>query len=88
LKSIVLGYSLDQNVLNNMFNGSLSKFRVYIQGQNLFTITDYTGLDPEIRPSYTAASPLGIGGVIGGLGIDRGTSPAPVSFIFGVQVGF
>lgn len=82
LRSLILGYNFSNNLLSNVFKGSLEKLRFYIQGQNLFTITDYSGLDPEIRPSYNAS------GVIAGLGIDRGTSPAPQSVIVGLQVGF
>ena len=82
LRSLVFGYSFSDNILGSVLNGSLEKLRLYVQGQNLFTLTDYSGLDPEIRPSYNAA------GVIAGLGIDRGTSPAPQSVIFGVQIGF
>ena len=32
---------------NNIFS-SISNFRVYVQASNLFTITDYTGYDPEV----------------------------------------
>ncbi len=82
MKNLIIGYSFSSNLLNNSFNGTLSKLRVYIQTQNLFTITDYSGLDPEIRPSYNSF------GTIGGLGIDRGTSPAPKSFLVGLQLEF
>ena len=41
LKNIEIGYTL-----NNTWLG-LNNLRVYVSGQNLFTITDYTGLDPE-----------------------------------------
>ncbi|MFV0540852.1 MAG: SusC/RagA family TonB-linked outer membrane protein, partial [Aestuariibaculum sp.] len=41
LKNIELGYSLNKPPLG------LNNLRLYVSGQNLFTITDYTGLDPE-----------------------------------------
>ncbi|WP_405269057.1 SusC/RagA family TonB-linked outer membrane protein [Cellulophaga sp. Ld12] len=44
LKNISLGYTLNSEVLN----GYLSKLRLYASAQNLFTITDYDGLDPEL----------------------------------------
>jgi len=44
LKNISLGYT----VPNNILNGYLTKLRVYASAQNLITITDYTGLDPEL----------------------------------------
>ena len=44
LKNISLGFTLPDNALN----GYLSKVRVYASAQNLLTITDYNGLDPEL----------------------------------------
>lgn len=43
LQNISLGYTLPQ------FNDLISKARIYVSGQNLFTITDYTGFDPEVN---------------------------------------
>lgn len=45
LKNIELGYSF-KNVLKRMAPG-IQNLRVYISAQNVFTITNYTGLDPE-----------------------------------------
>jgi len=47
LDNITLGY-------NFLFRGNslISKARVYLSGQNLFYITDYTGVDPEPHYSY------------------------------------
>jgi TonB-linked SusC/RagA family outer membrane protein len=45
LKNIQLGYSLPRAVLGNL--GFVQNFRLYVAGLNLFTVTDYTGLDPE-----------------------------------------
>ncbi len=42
LDNMTLGYSLPGN---NIYK----KLRLYFSGQNLFTITDYAGLDPEVR---------------------------------------
>ena len=44
LKTLTLGYSLPQKVLNKLH---MTNARVYLQGQNLFTITKYKGADPE-----------------------------------------
>lgn len=41
LKNIELGYTLRNSILG------LNNLRIYLSGQNLFTISDYTGLDPE-----------------------------------------
>ena len=49
--------------------------------QNLFTFTKYSGLDPEIRPTYDAS------GLIG-LGIDQGFSPTPGTILGGIEIEF
>jgi hypothetical protein len=76
LRNISLGYTIPSSVLKN----KISKIRVYASAQNVFTITNYSGLDPEV-------------GVYGGnpnqnLGIDRGNYPSPQSFVGGLQVTF
>ena len=88
LRSLILGYSIKTDYLSSILNGNLEKLRFYVQGQNLFTLTDYSGLDPEIRPSFSIDENGFFTNTIGGLGIDRGTAPAPISVIFGVQIGF
>ena len=57
LKNLMLGYSLPSNVLKK------SKFftaaRIYIQAQNLFTVTAFTGIDPESSSNvYKAQYPM------------------------------
>lgn len=44
LKTISIGYRLSQQWLKDV---GLQEIRVFGQGQNIFTITDYPGLDPE-----------------------------------------
>ena len=44
--NITLGYSF-----NKLFNAPISG-RVYLTAQNVFTITEYKGLDPEINGGY------------------------------------
>ena len=44
MKNLVVGYSLPQTALNKI---KAKSARVYLQTQNLFTITKYTGPDPE-----------------------------------------
>ncbi|CAM1334737.1 SusC/RagA family TonB-linked outer membrane protein [Tenacibaculum aestuariivivum] len=73
IKTIQLGYTLPEEVLNKL---EIDKLRVYVTGQNLFTLTDYNGLDPEV------------GGNILSRGIDRSLYPKYKSFILGVQFQF
>lgn len=75
LKNITVGYTLS----GNQFQKYFSKVRFYLSGQNLITITDYSGLDPEIARVDTNANSAGI---------DIGRYPQPKSVIFGLDVTF
>ena len=44
LRNLTLGYNFDQKVLDKM---KMKGLRLYVTGQNLFTITNYVGYDPE-----------------------------------------
>lgn len=74
LQNISLGYTLPNNILKNL---NLSKLRVYATVNNLFTITGYSGLDPQVA-----------GNADTGFGVDLGTFPMTRSFTFGVNMGF
>jgi len=76
LKNIQIGYTLPESALKKF---KVSKLRVYIAAQNLFTITRYQGLDPEIG--------VGADGVLD-LGIDRGFYPQARMFLTGVSITF
>ncbi|WP_229254478.1 SusC/RagA family TonB-linked outer membrane protein [Dyadobacter linearis] len=71
MKTLQLGYSLPAAVISKV---ALKKARVYVMSQNLFTITKYTGYDPEI------------GGNV--LSIDKGIYPQARSFMVGLNIGF
>lgn len=71
LKVLQLGYNLPQSLIEK---AGLYKVRVYLMAENLFTLTEYTGYDPEI------------GG--GSFGIDRGIYPQARSYMLGVSLGF
>lgn len=63
----------------------ISKLRFYVTGQNLFVITDYNGLDPEV-----STSPAN-GDLLNGLptaGIDYGAYPRPRTFTIGLNATF
>jgi|AntAceMinimDraft_5_1070358.scaffolds.fasta_scaffold06797_1 iron complex outermembrane receptor protein len=74
LNNLSLGYTIPTNKIN-----FLDSARIYVTGQNLFVITDYTGFDPEVN---TAAN---VGGNLA-YGIDFGTYPRPRTIIFGLNV--
>jgi len=74
LKNLALGYNLPQRVLQRM---KLSKLRIYVSAQNIWTITDYSGYDPEVsfRDSNT------------NVGLDYGSYPSVKSWTIGINVG-
>jgi len=71
MKQVQLGYTIKSDLLKKI---DVSRLRVYLQAENLFTFTGYTGYDPEIG-----------GGVYG---IDKGFYPQARSFIAGLQLQF
>ncbi len=73
LKSLQIGYTFPKVKLGNIFSSA----RIYVQGVNLFTITNYSGLDPELA-SFNDTAP----------GVDEGNLPSTKQFLFGVNLGF
>jgi TonB-dependent starch-binding outer membrane protein SusC len=60
----------------------MNNLAVYVQGQNLLTITKYTGLDPDINARNYASGSDRM------LGVDESAYPAYKAMLFGVRVGF
>ncbi|MDB5146075.1 MAG: TonB-dependent receptor plug, partial [Mucilaginibacter sp.] len=58
-KTMVLGYTIPALKLKRI---GIEKLRFFIQGTNLFTITKYSGLDPELPGSNTSSTLFGIDG--------------------------
>ncbi len=46
MKNITLGYTLDASIMNTIAKGA--SLRIYLSAENIFTITKYSGLDPEV----------------------------------------
>jgi TonB-linked SusC/RagA family outer membrane protein len=74
-RTIQLGYTVPQNVINKV---GIKSLRFYVQGQNLFTITNYSGIDPDVTTL----------GEEFGMGIDMGWYPNPKQFLMGLSLGF
>lgn len=74
LRQAQLGYTLPTNILKKAY---IEKLRFYISGENLFTITKYSGTDPE----FSRSSPLDTG-------IDCYIFPFTRSFTVGAQLTF
>jgi len=76
MKNISLGYSLPVDKLG--IKRYLSSARVYVSGQNLLTITSYSGLDPEVNSWGSDIN----------MGFDFLTYPNVKSITFGLQLMF
>ena len=75
-RNVQLGYTLPQSLTKKFF---VQRFRVYAQAENLFTLTRYSGCDPEV----TGGNGFGTE-----LGIDRGVYPQNRTFSVGVNLTF
>ena len=76
LKTVTIGYTIPADFLKKI---SITKLRVYASSQNLFTITGYKGLDPEIGQQ---------GGNATQTGIDNGAYPSSRFFTLGLNLTF
>ncbi|MFT3680118.1 MAG: TonB-dependent receptor [Ferruginibacter sp.] len=76
LKNVSLGYSFSKGVLSKLHAKQL---RLYVSAQNLFTVTKYTGLDPEAN--FYDQDNLR-------QGVDYGAYPASRTFIVGANISF
>ncbi|HEX8675721.1 MAG TPA: TonB-dependent receptor, partial [Segetibacter sp.] len=71
--------------------GAIKTLRAFINGQNLFIITDYTGVDPEVRYADPSTATTGLANAANPLapGVDRReTWVRTRSFTLGVNIGF
>ena len=78
LSNLSLGYTFK-------FNKGIETLNLYVSGQNLWLISDYSGYDPEAQ-SYNFGND-GSGSQDTAQGIDTGAYPIPRTFIFGVKLG-
>lgn len=74
-KTMQLGYNVPTVLAKKL---GMSKARLYVQAQNLFTITKYSGFDPDIN----------IQGTDIGMGIDEGIYPNARQFLLGINLTF
>ncbi len=74
LQNLSIGYTLPRSFTQKF---KVEKLRVYVSGQNLFTITNYSGYNPEVnaRPSANLTP-----------GEDYGTYPLARTYMFGLNL--
>ena len=76
LKNVTLGYTFPKKMIRHI---GLESLRLYANFQNLWTITKYSGYDPEIGVSTASVNVMGL---------DNGRYPSPTTYSFGVNVSF
>jgi TonB-dependent starch-binding outer membrane protein SusC len=80
LKNLQLGYTIPETILKIT---GLSKARLYVSGSNLYTLTKYSGLDPEMTVSDNSKNEGDRSA-----GIDWGTYPSAMTLMFGIDITF
>ncbi|MNL08596.1 TonB dependent receptor [compost metagenome] len=76
LKTLALGYSFSKTITNKLH---LSNLRLNVSAQNLFTITNYTGIDPEVSVrNSNILTP----------GFDFSPYPMSKTIVFGLNASF
>ncbi len=77
VKTVTLSYNILQRSLKSI---AVDHIRLFVTGQNLFTITKYDGWDPEVNADYSATNIT--------LGNDFYSVPQARTIVFGVNIGF
>lgn len=83
IKNIALSYSFPRNIVKSLMLQSM-KFSLNVQ--NPFTLTGYTGYDPEVGSQNGQYSMSGQGMLM--YGVDTGRVPSPRAFIFTLDATF
>ena len=83
LKTLQLGYTLPDNLLGS----NVRNTRVYLSATNLWTVTDYSGLDPEFTSRGNAFNAANNQSQLGS-GTDDGNVPQPRMFQIGISTTF
>jgi TonB-dependent starch-binding outer membrane protein SusC len=73
MKNLMIGYTLPSSMLSKF---KIDRLRIYFQATNLFTLTKYSGLDPEVVGGDTDS------------GVDEGIYPAIKQLLIGVNLNF
>lgn len=89
LNNLTLGYTFPTDMVKKV---GIAKVRVFLTSQNLFTITGYKGISPELIPPTTPTTNglvnvVSSAGILGS-GIDQSVYPVVRTFSFGVNVQF
>ena len=83
LQNLSLSYNLPYKALDKM---KISSFKITFNVQNLFTLTNYKGYDPEVGMTMDQYSTSGQDALMNG--IDTGRYPSPRIYTLGLSIGF
>ena len=75
LRNITLGYTFPKKVLNKM---KISSLRLYLAAENIATLTNYSGMDPEVSVRHSVLTP----------GFDWSSYPRAFNASFGLNITF
>jgi TonB-linked SusC/RagA family outer membrane protein len=84
-KQIQIGYTIPSATLSRF---GIDRLRIYAQAANIFTITDYNGLDPELTTPPDSNGNINTLRDRGTYGIDQGNYPHTPTYLFGVNLNF
>ena len=76
LKNLSLGYTFPKTIIQKL---RIENLRLYVNIQNLVTLTKYDGYDPEIGASTASMNVYGL---------DNGRYPSPTTYSFGLNIAF
>ncbi|HEX5026612.1 MAG TPA: TonB-dependent receptor [Agriterribacter sp.] len=76
MKYLTFGYTFGENLVGK----NISKLRAFVTFQNLITITNYSGFDPEVGADLGSSNNM--------YGVDRGAYPQAKAYIIGVNFNF
>ena len=79
-KNVTLGYTFSANTLSRV---GISRVRAYLQAANLFTVTKYSGVDPEISVNAMNGQNSATD-----FGVDEGSYANPRQYLLGLQITF
>jgi TonB-dependent starch-binding outer membrane protein SusC len=82
-KQMQIGYVFPASMLSKF---GVERLRIYIQSANMFTITKYKGLDPELQ-SASSNNGKTIDNTVQ-FGIDQGNYPHTPSYLIGININF
>ena len=80
MKNLSLGYNLPSSLIGRI---GIRSLLIYVSGQNILTLTDYPGFDPEVNYQSTNTDDSNRN-----LSVDYGSYPNAKTYTMGFKIGF